>query len=381
MKTVKLYDENAFIKSFDATVLSCEKQGGKYAVILDKTAFFPEGGGQAADEGTLGGEQVLDVKITNGEIVHFTKNPLSGEVHGELNWEKRFSRMQNHSGEHLLSGLIHKYTGADNISFSLTDTETTLAFNVPLSDELITQVEHEANEAVFKNVKISACYPSSQELEKIDYRSKLELSENVRIVTIEGVDVCACCAPHCESTGQIGLVKIVGSESYKGGTRLFINCGFRALEDYKKLLSQSKEISHLLCAKLDRLALAVERLKEEKEKTEYELVALKRKAIAEKIAQTESTEGNYICVCDFKGDDLRLFAEGLKEKVEGIILTLEGDDESGYRYVLTAKNKDISALVKKLNAALLGRGGGRDNMARGSYDAKLNEIKKFFNSV
>ena len=378
MKTIRLFDENAFIKDFEAQVLSCEAAGKRFAVVLDKTAFFPESGGQAADSGTLDGVPVLDVQEQEGVIVHYTPQALSGSVKGLVEWDTRFERMQNHSGEHVLSGIIHRHTGADNISFSLTDSETTLAFNVPLSDALLAQVEKEANEAVFANLPIRAFYPSPAELAVMDYRSKLELTEDVRIVEIEGIDKCACCAPHCESTGQIGQIKIIGSESYKGGTKLWIVCGSRALAHHAMLLEEAAEISHLLCAKIDRLAPAVEKLKVAKEQADYTVVSLRRKAIAEAAKNVPPREGNFITVCDFQGDDLRLFAEALKEKIGELIIVLEGDDQSGYRYVITSAAVEIDELVKAANQALNGRGGGRDNMARGSFAASIKEIEDFF---
>ena len=382
MKTIKLYEENAFIKEFEAEVLACEKSGKGYGVILDKTAFFAEGGGQKCDKGTVSGVKVIDVQEENGEIIHFVQKPVSGTVKGEINWSVRFERMQNHSGEHLVSGLIHKYTGADNVSFSLTDSECTLAFNTAIGAELLEKIESEANALVFENRKIKCFYPPEEQLKTLEYRSKLELTENVRIVEIEGVDKCACCAPHCKSTGEIGLIKIISSETYKnGGTKIFIACGQRALEHHKMLLAQARDISHLLCAKIDKTALAVERLKEEKEKCEYELVGLKRQNIQKAVDDIADSEGNIIIACEFKGDDLRLFADKLKAKAKGIVLTLEGDDNGGYRYVLTSENKDISALVKQANAALNGRGGGRDNMARGTFGASLGTIKSFFASI
>lgn len=382
MKTVKLYEEDAYIKEFEAEVISCTKVADAYAVILDKTAFFAEGGGQGADKGSLSGAEVTDVQLQNGEIVHFTKKELSGKVKGKIDWNCRFERMQNHSGEHLVSGLVHKYTGADNVSFSLTDNECSLAFNTALSDELLEKIEKQANEIVFNNRKINCFYPSEEELKSLEYRSKLELYENVRLVEIEGADLCACCAPHCKSTAEIGLIKIISKESYKsGGTKIFIACGMRALAHHKMLLSQARDISHLLCAKIERISAAVSSLKEDKEKCEYALTALKRKNIEKAAEQTEKTQGNIIVFCEFKGDDLRLFADKIKSKAEGWVLALEGDDNSSYRYVLTSENKDISAMVKSANADLNGRGGGRDNMARGTYGATAEEIKKYFEKL
>ena len=382
MNTIKLYDENAYLEEFEAEVLSCEKSGKNYAVILNQTAFFPEGGGQECDKGTLCGAKVLDVQETGGEIIHFTEKELSGKVTGKIYLKVRFERMQNHSGEHIISGLIHKYTGADNVSFSLTDSECTLAFNTHIDEKLLERVEEEANEIVSQNRKIKCYYPSEEELKTLEYRSKLELTQNVRIVEIEGADKCACCAPHCKSTGEIGQIKIISRETYKnGGTKIFIACGKRALEHHKMLLSQAKDISRLLCAKLEKTAAAVERLKTQKEKNEYELVGIKRQMIEKAVSDTAQTQDNIITVCDFKGDDLRLFADKLKTKTDGIILALEGNDESGYRYVLTSKKTDISPFIKPANAALDGKGGGRDNMARGTYSAAYVKIKDYFDNL
>lgn len=378
MKTERLFDTDAFIFSFEAQVLSCEKQGKYYAAVLDKTAFFPEGGGQPADKGTLGGESVCDVQEREGIIYHYVKAPLGGTVQGVLDSNTRFCRMQNHSGEHVVSGIIHRLTGADNISFTLTDSETTLAFNVPLSEEMLAGVEREANDVVFRDVPITAYYPESEKLATLDYRSKLDLTENVRLVEIAGTDLCACCAPHCRTTGQIGLIKIINAESYKGGTKLWIHCGSRALAHYALLLDEVTEISHLLCARADKIAPAVQKLKESKEQAEYTLVSLKRKAIEERIAGVPATEGNIVLRCDFQGDDLRLFAEGLKAKAGGFVLVCAGDDTSAYRFVLTAAQRDIMPLVQPANAALGGRGGGRDNMVRGTYAAPWQAIKQFF---
>ena len=381
MKTERLFDKDSFIFDFTANLISSQREGKLFAVVLDKTAFFPEGGGQGADKGVLNGEEVLDVKEKDGVIYHYLKREISGVVSGRIDREIRLSRMQNHTGEHILSGIIHSLTGADNISFSLSDEETTLAFNVVLDAELIKKAEAKANSAVFANLPIEAYYPDKQELEKTLYRSKLDLSENVRLVKIGDIDICACCAPHMKTTGQVGLIKVINYESYKGGTKLWINCGERALSHYEMLLSEAKDISHLLCAKIDRINTAVEKLKADKEKSEYELVSLKRKAIEEKISSVEKTQSDFIGVCEFKGDDLRLFAEGLKGKVSGIILALEGSDESGYRYVLTSAEKDITQIIKKANAALNGKGGGRDNMARGTYNSALKEINAFFKNL
>lgn len=381
MYTEKLYDKDAYIKSFTASVLSCEKCEKRFKTVLDKTAFFPEGGGQGADTGYIGNARVIDVQEQNGIIFHFTDRECSGNAECKIDWEQRFSRMQNHSGEHLMSGLIHKYTSLDNISFSLTDEETSLAFNGELSDELIKKVETEANAAVFKNVKITARYPSQEELKTLSYRSKLELTENVRVVTIEGYDVCACCAPHCSATGEIGLIKVTEKEKYKGGTKLKIKCGFRALEDYGLKQAQTLQISHTLSVPVNKTAQAVEKEIKKLEQAQYNEVALKLKLIDLCAKNVDLTKKCVILKSDFVGDDLRLFAEKIKQNFKGVVLLLNGDDDSGYAYVLTSAAVDISGLVKPANLALSGKGGGRDNMARGRYGADFNTVKAYFESI
>ena len=235
--TRKLYDENSHLSSFDAAVRSCVPVHDLWQIVLDQTAFFPEGGGQGADTGMLNAARVLDVQEMGGEIVHITDTPLTpGEmVHGKLDWEKRFRRMQEHSGEHIISGLVHKLYGYRNVGFHLGDETVTMDYDGELTREQLSELEWLANEAVWKNVPITAVYPPEDVLQTIEYRSKLELTENVRIVTIEGYDVCACCAPHVSHTGEIGAIKIIDSMRHRGGVRLTILCGVDALRQYRML--------------------------------------------------------------------------------------------------------------------------------------------------
>ncbi len=233
--TVKLYENDSYIKEFEATVISCEQTKDGYAVVLDKTAFFPEGGGQAADTGTLGNCTVNDVQISDGVVTHYTDKELNvgDKVIGTLNWDTRFARMQGHTGEHLVSGIIHTMFGYDNLGFHMSDKTLTLDPSGPLSAEDIKAVELAANKAVYENKEISVSYPTSEELERLDYRSKLDFTDGVRIVTIDGYDVCACCAPHVHRTGEIGVIKIIDFIQYKGGTRIEMVCGINALSDYE----------------------------------------------------------------------------------------------------------------------------------------------------
>ena len=248
MNTIRLFDQDSFIKEFTAVVLSCEpvesagNQEIKYKIILDQTAFFPEGGGQSADTGWLQTSScfekvnVCDVQEEGDVIAHYTDAALkAGEmVQGVLNWKERFSKMQHHSGEHIVSGLVNKHFGYNNVGFHLGSQVVTLDFDGILTKEQLRQVEYKANEAVASNLPIVVTYPSKEELDHIAYRSKIEIEGQVRLVEVPGYDVCACCAPHMHTTGQIGMIKLINMHNYKGGVRVYMLCGFAALADYNE---------------------------------------------------------------------------------------------------------------------------------------------------
>ena len=260
--TLKLYENNSYIKEFTATVLSCAEQNGKFLVTLDKTAFFPEGGGQAPDKGFINNIAVLDVQENGEEVVHTLEKPLNAleEVSGKIDWALRFSRMQNHCAEHILSGVIHKLFGYNNVGFHMNDSLVTFDVSGTLTPENIEQVELEANRAVFENAEITAFYPTAEEFETVDCRSKIELKEGVRLVNVKGFDTCACCAPHPDRAGEIGLIKIVNFYSFKGGTRIEMVAGSLALADYSYLHNAAKSIMKQLSAKREEIAESVEKL-------------------------------------------------------------------------------------------------------------------------
>ena len=217
--TVRLYENNSYIKTFDAVVLSCEEKDGAYFIVLNQTSFFPEGGGQYADKGTIGEATVLDVQIKDEIITHKIDKPINvGEsVTCKIDWDTRFSRMQHHTGEHIVSGVIHNIYGYNNVGFHLNDHIVTLDTDGPLNEQDIAKIELEVNKVIYANKKINVIYPSASELSNYDYRSKLDITENVRLVEIEGVDLCACCAPHVAQTGEIGIIKIISFIPYKKG--------------------------------------------------------------------------------------------------------------------------------------------------------------------
>ena len=259
--TKKLYDLDSHLRDFSATVLRCAPDGERYAVVLDQTLFFPEGGGQPADTGVLGGARVLDVQITPEAIVHYTDAPLmpGTQVRGEIDWPQRFRRMQGHSGEHIISGLIHSEYGFDNVGFHLGEDTITMDYNGELTWPQLMHIEQLANEAVYRNVPIRTEYPSAERLAQMTYRSKLDLTEDVRIVTVEGYDVCACCAPHVSCTGEIGAIKFTSVMRHRGGIRVTILCGSDAEVDYREKSAQVAALSAQLSVRQADVVPAVQR--------------------------------------------------------------------------------------------------------------------------
>jgi len=383
--TIKLYDRDSHLSLFSAALLSCAPAGeGRFHILLDRTAFFPEGGGQPADTGTLAAGDaavnVLDVQETPQGILHLTDGPLpQGPVTGKLDWDKRFDRMQCHSGEHIISGLAHSRFDCTNVGFHLGEDEVILDFDKELSAEEIQQLEDEANRIIWTNVPITAEYPDPAVLRDLEYRSKLDLTENVRIVTVEGVDVCACCAPHVSFTGEIGLVKLTSWMRHRGGVRIWMAAGARALADYQAKHRSVAAISAALSVKQPEVAQGVDRLKQVLADTEFALTGAKRALAAEKIKAMPETEGN-LCLFEegLDANTLRSLVNAGMEKCGGICAAFTGSDESGYRYVMGSRSVDLRAESKVIHAALGGKGGGQPAMIQGSIPASRSQIEAYF---
>ena len=287
--TKKLYYQDAYIKEFWATVLSCEKSGECYDVVLDKTAFFPEEGGQYSDKGKIGDTLVIDVKETNGIIHHYTQGPIDKGVtlFCSVDFDERYEKMQCHSAEHILSGLFHKHFGLDNVGFHLGKDDVTMDISAPLGEKELEFIEMLANEAVYKNVEITAEFPNSEELSLMEYRAKLDLTENVRIVRIGEYDACACCAPHVRFTGEIGAIKILDSVKLRGGLRIHITAGRRAMRFFRECFASVGAVSALLSVPKSDVEGGVKKLQEDYAKlkadfSEYKLGIMRREAEAVK---------------------------------------------------------------------------------------------------
>lgn len=378
-QTEKLFYGDSHLKEFDATVTACCPDGENYRVVLDRTAFFPEGGGQYADTGMLDDVQVLDVREKDGVVFHITAQALEEgrKVHGRIRWEERFEKMQQHSGEHIVSGIVHERFGYNNVGFHLGSDYCTMDFDGPITKEQLKEIELKANQAVFENIEILVAYPTKEELKELDYRSKIEIEGQVRIVTVPGYDVCACCAPHVKRTGEIGLIKLVNMANYKGGERITMLCGYRALRDYDWKDENSKAISASLCAKEPEIAEAVEHMKAEQLSLKGKLAALSQKLLSCKAREIDVTEG-VVAVFDreISGNEPRELMNQLLHRGAEVCGVFAGKDGSGYRYVIGSQTGDVRPLCKKLNEAFQGKGGGKPQMVQGTLTGCEDEIRK-----
>ena len=378
--TKKLYYTDGHLFDFTARVLRCEENKGRWEIVLDETAFFPEGGGQAADRGSLGGVKVLDAHEKDGEVVHFCDGPLAEgtSVDGRVDRELRLCRMQNHSGEHIFSGTAHRLYGCENVGFHMGEGDLTIDFDRELSEEEIRTIETQANEAVRADLPVEIAFPSPEELAALEYRSKKELSGEVRIVTIPGVDCCACCAPHVNRTGEVGVIKVLNYERHRGGVRLSLSCGMWALEDYRTKQQSAAEISALLSAKRDEIAPAVQRLLHERDALKEKNALLAMELIQFKAAQQPETEGN-ICLFEAIPDEIavRELVNLLMEKTGGLAAVFFPGETGGYRYIIGSRSIDLRKASKAINAGIGGRGGGRPEMIQGSASASEDDIRSF----
>ncbi len=376
--TEKLFYQNSYRKEFEAKVLSCEPDGERYRAVLDQTAFFPEGGGQYGDVGWLDTAEVVDTREKDGVIYHVVTAPLEtgALVKGRLDWEVRFDRMQQHTGEHIISGLVHSRLGYDNVGFHLGGDYCTMDFNGPITREELKEIELAANQAVFQNLEVGITYPSREELASMEYRSKIEIEGQVRIITIPGYDVCACCAPHLEATGEIGLIKLVHMMNYKGGERITMLCGFRALADYDRKDESAKAVSALLSAKEEGIAEAVAHLKEEAGSLKGKIASLQQKMLAYQAAEIP-VEEEVVTVFDsgLSGNGPRELMNLLLNKGARVCAVFAGNEEEGYRYVIGSRQTDVRPFCQRLNAAFEGRGGGKPGMVQGSLCGNEEAIR------
>lgn len=381
METVKLYDIDAYAVGFEATVISSTPtaRNGREcsAVVLDRTLFFPEEGGQSPDKGVINGRDVIDVQISDNVITHYVLENFEegSEVHGLIDFKHRFSNMQQHSGEHIFSGLVASMYGYNNVGFHLSDNSVTMDYDGVLTPEDIVILEKKANEAIYNDVKIFKEYPSPEKLAEMKYRCKKEITGPVRIVTIPDYDCCACCAPHVSRTGEIGLLKVIRLQNYKGGVRLHILCGDRAIDYFRESLNLIDSLTEVLTTGRENLKDNIISMKTEIQSLNTKLANAKQELLLNELSSIPETEKD-VTVFKEKTDAfiMRTVLNRLTEKHSGICSFFSGSDEEGWTYFIVSRTGDCREIQKKLSA-LNARGGGKPEMVSGSVKALRTDIE------
>ena len=379
----KLYERDPYLTSFTATVLSCAQSKRGFDVVLDQTAFYPEGGGQPYDTGILGGIEVLEVHEREGHVVHTCAAPLEvgSSVEGCINWERRFDLMQNHSGEHIVSGIAHGKWGCDNVGFHMGSDLITIDLNILLTEEQLKELERDVNRYIQEDHPINITFPSQEELDALVYRSKKALTGQVRIVSFPGADTCACCGTHVSSSGQIGLVKLLSVQKFRDGVRIELVCGKRAFAYLDRALEQNRQISNLLSAKIFETGAAVSRLMSENEALKSRIVAMEEHRFAALAGQYEGKGDVMLFEEGLTPDGVRRLCVAVMERCGGRCACFSGSDDEGYKYAVGHKDGNLRDMTKTLNQTLNGRGGGKPDFVQGSVRADRAAIEGFFSSL
>ena len=380
METRKLYYEDSHLTSFSATVLSCRQGEKGWEVILDATAFYPEGGGQAADTGFLNGIRVTDTRERGETLVHFCEGPLEvgTAAEGTIDWENRFRRMQQHSGEHIVSGIINRRWGYHNVGFHMGTDIITIDFDGVIPAEELASIEAEANSAVWSNLAVKCWYPSQEELPNVFYRTKRALPWPVRIVQVPGFDSCACCGTHVKATGEIGLIKLFSVIGFRGGTRMEMACGASALKLLNLAYEQNRQVSQAFSARIEETGAAARRMNEVEASLKYRITGLEKR-IFTGVAASYAGKGDVVHFEEgLDNTAVRDLADAIAENCGGTAAVFSGSDEAGFAFCLVTRNGDLRTLGKEMTKALNGRGGGKPIFQQGRVQAKKAEIEAFF---
>lgn len=378
----EIFYQDSYLKEYDTKVVRCVEEKGLYKVVLEETIFYPEGGGQSCDLGKIGNANIVQVKREKDEIVHYVDTALESEqnVHLTLDWARRYDHMQNHTGEHILSGIIQKLYGYENVGFHMDEEKIQADYDGVLTAENIEEIESKINEVIHQNIPVVETYPSNEELVNLEYRSKKELTGKVRIISIDGVDICACCGTHVKSTAEVNLIKILSFEKHKTGTRIEMKCGVRAFQDYKMKHDQNTELFQLFSSKPDGVASAVKKQNEEYRALQKQFVDLANVYLNQRVESFKST--------DFIVDilDLPITVQSLREYVNALtskasVVCVLTKKEDRYFYLLASQNENVSAISKKMNQVFNGKGGGKDHFAQGSIIGKEEDLEQGISTI
>ena len=384
--TQRLYYDDVYMKEFDAKVLRCEASGSNWKIVLDRCAFYPEGGGQSGDRGTLADPasdriiQVADTQEEGEDIVLVCDAPVpeGSSVRGTLDWDYRFDRMQNHSGEHIISGLIHTRLGYNNVGFHMSADRMTIDLDGEISEEVLREIEQKANEIVWANVPVRIDTYTEEEAEEIEFRSKRELHGQIRVVSIPGADVCACCGTHVAFTGEIGPIRIVSHVRFKGGIRMELMCGRWAYLYMTEVFRQNHQVSVLMSSKMLETAGAVTKLLDDQTQLKGRMIGLFYEQIERKADELAGTGDVLIFAQNYTPVLVQKLTARVMEKTDSAVFSFAGNDEEGYKYAVGQTGGDLKAFVKDMNEKLSGRGGGKPFFLQGSVSSDLESIVKFF---
>ncbi|WP_373211954.1 alanyl-tRNA editing protein [Ruminococcus sp. 5_1_39BFAA] len=379
-ETRRLYYENVYKKEFEAKVLECREGKKGFQIILDESAFYPEGGGQPSDTGYLNQIKVKEVHEKDGELLHYTDEAIEPgtTVMGKIDWTRRFDLMQQHSGEHMVSGLVHEKYGYDNVGFHMGSDVITIDFNGILDDAEMAEIETLVNEKIWENAPVEIFFPSREELESLEYRSKKELTGQVRIVRFPGCDTCACCGTHVSRTGEIGMVKLLSVVKFRDGVRMEMISGKRVLNYLNMVNGQNHQISVKLSAKMDKTAQAVARLQDENFALKGRVHTMEEEMFSRE-AQKWSNAGNVLLFQEgMEADSVRKLADAVMQTCKGRCAVFSKNPDGSFKYAMGEIDGDLRQFTKEMNGALNGRGGGKPFFVQGSVQAAEAEIRKFF---
>lgn len=384
--TRKLYYEDVYRREFDAVVLSCTESDGRWRIIPDCSAFYPEGGGQSGDRGILTDPEtdtqirVLDTRESGEDVVLICDGPLREGIrfHGAIDWEYRFDRMQNHSGEHIVSGLIHNRFGYNNVGFHMSADRMTIDLDGEIGEEALREIEEQANRIVWENERIAADFYSEEEAAAIEYRSKKELHGEIRVVSIPGADVCACCGTHVERTGEIGPIRILSHEKCRSGIRIEMMCGRWAYLYMTQIFRQNHQVSVLTSSKMHETAAAVGKLMDDHTQLKGQLTGMLYAQIDQKALELKGKGDALLFAPQYTPVLVQKLTARVMEETPAKVFSFAGNDEDGYKYAVGQTGGDLKDLVKEMNAQLSGRGGGKPFFLQGSVSSDRKSIEKYF---
>ena len=379
-ETRRLYYEDVYKKEFTAKVLECREEKKGFQILLDESAFYPEGGVQPSDTGFLNDVKVTEVHEKEGELLHYTEEAIQPgtEVRGKIHWARRFDLMQQHSGEHMVSGLVHEKYGYDNVGFHMGSDVITIDFSGILSEEQMAEIEEQVNLKIWEDTPVEIFYPSREELDTLDYRSKKELTGQVRIVRFPGADTCACCGTHVTHTGEIGMVKLLSVVRFREGVRMEMISGKRVLDYLNMVNEQNHQISVKLSAKMDKTAQAVDRLWEENFALKGRIHSMEEEMFSSEAKKWEGHGSVLLFKEGLEADSVRKLTDAVMQTCEGCCAVFSKNPDGSYKYAMGEINGDLRQFTKEMNAALNGRGGGKPFFVQGSVQADEEKIRKFF---